>query len=144
MNKVTELNDLFYVGSNISLWKNQGSLENQKLKIKTRMKNLVENADKKTTTTSKNAETEHKKYIWTKRKSMTIRTKNTIRRDEFVSTGERRKTKKIQTMQTKQDIPKQENKILHASRGDWAKSNQQLDVKEGKKILEQNMGTERS
>ena len=46
---------------------------------------------------------------------MTTRTKNANRRDLLKTSGERRKTKKIlrqdQTIQTKQDIPKQRKKF---------------------------------
>ena len=89
--------------------------------MKTRMGTQVVIGDKKTTTTSKNTETEHENIFGQIGKSTATRTKNTTRRDSSESIGERRKTKNIprqdQTISTKQDIPKQRKKILPASKG---------------------------
>ena len=97
--------------------------------------------DKKTTTTSKSAETGDENRFGRSGKSTSIKTKNTNRRDQSESTGERRKTKKIpgqdQTVRTKQDIPKQCKKIQPARRRRKGKDIPVTRCEGGKKILEE-------
>ena len=66
----------------------------------------------------------------------TIKTSNTTRGDESEGSGERRKTKNIprqdQTIQTKQDVPKQRKKILSTCKGENAY--QQPDDKKAKQL----------
>ena len=74
-----------------------------------------------------------------KKKSNASKTKNATRGNKVEGTGERRKTKKTsrqdKTIQTKQDIPKQREKILPASRGECMNTYQQPDDKETKQFL---------
>ena len=60
-----------------------------------------------------------------KENSNTSKTNNTTRGNKSEGTGERRKAKQVwrkdQTIQTKLDIPKQQKKILPASRGENAR-----------------------
>ena len=64
------------------------------------------------------------------------------------NTGERRETKKIprqdKTIKTKQNVPKQRKKILPTITGRMGEAIPSTGCEIGKKILEQNMGTERS
>ena len=81
-------------------------------------------------------------------KSTQLQQKDITRRDKSEGTSERRRTKNIrrqdQTIQTKQDLPKQQKKILSSSRGEKRQDKPATGCIGGKTILVQNMETEGS
>ena len=83
---------------------------------------------------------------WDKEEKATELQQDTTRKDKSEVTGQIRKTKKIpwqdQTIQIKQDLPKQRKNILSASRGRKCEDSLETGCKGSKTISGQNMGTE--
>ena len=127
------LNDLIYAEEKLVCEKNRDPLEDNWKKVKTWKGTQTWITDKKTTTTSKDTKPIVKKYsgeiekhgTLNLKKSLWIPTKNT---------GERRMTKKMpsksQTIQTKQDVPKQRKKFYQQ----WMKPYQKLKTREAKRF----------
>ena len=97
------------------------------------------NADKKSTTTSKKYKTEENAGICRDKKeksNSTSKTNNSTWRNKSEGTGERRKIKKIsrqdKTIQTKQNIPKQQQKFYQQVGVKCTNTYQQPDDKETK------------
>ena len=110
--------------SKISLWKNGGPSEDHRQKVKTRMGNQIRILDKKTTTTSKNTETEHENIF-----------------GKSTTKTHRDKTKQFRQNKTFQN---NEEKILPTNKRRMSEDMPATRCERGKMILEQNMGTERS
>ena len=91
-------------------------------------------------------EEKHENMLRWKEKSSTSKTNNTTQGDNSEGPGERRKTKKIprlyQTKQTKQDILKQQKKILPTIRWRMHKDIPKTGCKGNKTIFEKNIETE--
>ena len=112
------------------------------------MGNSTGNANKKTTKTSPN---DKKKRDWNKREEGTGnigKNNSTTWGNKTESTGQRRKTKEISTkgntIQTKQDIPKQRKKLLSLIGREWHENIRTTGYKRNRTILDKNMATKES
>ena len=81
-------------------------------------------------------------------KDNTRKNNSTTWGNESESSGERREIKEIstkgKTIQTKQDIPKQQKKILSTTRRAWYKNMPTTGRQRGRKFLEENMATKKA